>query len=171
MRALQRVGLRKLIAVEAKEPTMKFSQVSQSLSHLISAFVKAERWCDKQRREASSLPFRQAAARRLHELRSQRMTVRHVLQQSDRGQLDTYLEFAPIGQVDQAVSRLIRSSPESIGELDQLVFEFRHAIFDAVGTLQRSAENTLAVAIFDPIVMRLHGLWEPHRSGQRVPSA
>lgn len=150
---------------------MNFSQVSQSLSHLISAFVKAERWCDKHRREASSLAFRQAAARWRQELRSHRMAIRHVLQQSDRGQLDTYLEFAPIGHVDQAVSRLIRSSPKSIEELEHLVLEFHHAILEAVGTLQRSAENTLAVAIFDPIVTRLRGLLEPRWSGDWATSA
>ena len=146
---------------------MNVSPVSQSLSHLVSAFVKAERWCDKQRREATSLPFRRAAAGRRQELRRQRMLVRHVLQQSDQGQLDTYLPFAPIGEVDHAVSRLIRSRASRPEELDELVGAFHGAILEAVGVLQDSAETTVAVAVFDPIAAQLRGGASRHRPPRR----
>lgn len=141
---------------------MNYLQVSQSLSQMLSVFTKAERWCEKQRAESTSLPFCQAAGRHRQALRVERMAVRHVHQQCDQAQLDTFLPFAPVDLVDRSVSKLIRRSAQSIDELDRLIFQFTGAILEALWTLQHAAENTLAVAVFDPMVRKLEKLVQQH---------
>lgn len=134
---------------------MNVLQVSQSLSHLLSAFTKAERWCEKLRTKSNSPAFCQAAGRHRQALRVERMAVRHVLQQCDQPQLDTFLPFAPVELVDRSVSKLICRLPQSIDELDELMFPFTGVILEALWRLQHAAENTLAVGVFDSIVGNL----------------